>query len=121
MSNEIILQNLKRAVKKLEEVLALEKTEITRDSAIKRFEICFDLSWKSIKNYAKEQGVECYSPRECFKVAFQLKLISEEDGWLKLIEDRNLSFHLYSEEKSDQIYSSLNHHLNLFNKLLSSL
>lgn len=29
------------------------------DSAIKRFEICFDLAWKSIKYSAKKQGTEC--------------------------------------------------------------
>ena len=69
MSNKI-LEDFERAVKRLEEVLELKKTPVVRDSAIKRFELCFDLAWKSIKNYSKFQGIEYYSPRECFKAAF---------------------------------------------------
>lgn len=51
-----ILKDFKRAIVKVEEVLKLEKTEIVRDSSIKRFELCFDLAWKSIKIYAQIQG-----------------------------------------------------------------
>jgi nucleotidyltransferase substrate binding protein (TIGR01987 family) len=73
-----VLEDFRKAVKRLEKVLKFKKTEITRDSAIKRFELCFDLAWKSIKNFAKENGVECYSPRECLKAAFQLRLIEDD-------------------------------------------
>jgi len=41
MLNEI-LKDFQKAIERLEEVLILEKTEINRDSAIKRFELCFD-------------------------------------------------------------------------------
>ena len=122
MLNETpILEDFERAIKKLKEVLDLRKTEITRDSAIKRFEICFDLAWKSIKVYAKSQGVECYSPRDCFKTAFQLKLIDYEHDWLKMIESRNLTTHLYKEEYADKVYLDLQNYLELFKKLLSQL
>ena len=68
MSNKLpITDNFSKAINKLEDVLSLEKTEIIRDSAIKRFEICFDLAWKSIKLYARNEGIECNSPRKCFK------------------------------------------------------
>ncbi|MBU4481607.1 nucleotidyltransferase substrate binding protein [Patescibacteria group bacterium] len=72
---EVILKDFKKTIGRLEEVLRLRKTKIIRDSAIKRFELCFDLAWKSIKVYAKNQNVECVSPRDCIKTAFQLKLI----------------------------------------------
>jgi len=121
MSNNFTLKDFKRAVKKLEEVLNLKKTEIIRDSAIKRFELCFDLAWKTIKNYAKEQGVECYSPKECFKTAFQLKLINHEEKWLEIIDDRNLSTHLYSEKQAEEIYSKLSDYLKLFKELFKSI
>lgn len=111
------LEDFQKAIKKLEEVLGLKKTEITRDSAIKRFELCFDLAWTSIKAYAKNQGVECYSPRECFKTAFQLKLIDYQEGWLKMIDDRNLTTHLYNEKYAEEVYSRLGNYLELFKKL----
>ena len=54
-----ILEDFEKAVKRLEEVLELKKTEVVRDSAIKRFELCFDLAWKTIKEYARKYGMAC--------------------------------------------------------------
>ena len=116
-----VLEDFGKAVKRLEEVLELKKTGVVRDSAIKRFELCFDLAWKSIKNYSKIQGIECYSPRECFKVAFQLKLIEHEEKWLKMIDDRNLTTHLYKEEQAEKIYLKLSNYLEMFKNLFAKL
>jgi len=116
-----LFEDFKKAIVRLEEVLNLEENQINRDSAIKRFELCFDLAWKSIKEFAREQGVECYSPRACFKIAFQLKLIDYDEKWLKMLEDRNLSTHLYSQELADKVYSRLSGYLELFKKLSTNL
>jgi len=121
MLNSPIFKDFKKAVDNLKEVLDLKKTEIIRDSAIKRFELCFDLAWKCVKNYAKSQGIECYSPKECLKTAFQLKLIDYEEKWLQVIEDRNLTVHLYKKEQAEQVYSKLPEHLKLFQGLLNTL
>ena len=122
MSNKLfILEDFSKSIERLREILILKKNAINRDSAIKRFELCFDLSWKSIKIYAKIQGVECYSPRSCFKTAFQLKLFEYDKRWLKMIDDRNLSTHVYHEELADQVYESLPLHLSLFENLYSKL
>lgn len=69
MLNEII-KDFEKSINKLEEVLKFDKNEIIRDSAIKRFEICFDLAWKSIRNFAKKEGVECFSPRNVLNLLF---------------------------------------------------
>ncbi len=121
ISNNPTFEDFRKIIKRLEEVLVLEKDSINRDSAIKRFEICFDLAWKSIKLQAKKEGMECYSPRECLKIAFQLKLIDYDEKWLEMLEDRNLTTHIYKEEKADEVYSRLSGYLNLFQKLLSKL
>lgn len=119
-----ILKDFQKTIENLEEVLKLKKTEIIRDSAIKRFELCFDLAWKSVKNFARENGIECYSPRECFKVAFQLRLIEHDEKWLQMVKDRNLTTHLYKEKQAEKIYKKLPEYLemlkNLFGKLKSS-
>lgn len=112
-----IFKDFKKAILKLEEVLKLKKTEITRDSAIKRFEICFDLAWKSIKLRAKDEGIECYSPRSCFKTAFELKLIDYDKKWLEMINDRNLTTHLYKEQYANEVYSRIGKYADLFKKL----
>ena len=120
MSNKI-LKDFQKTIERLGEVLKIEETEITRDSAIKRFELCFDLAWKSVKNFARENGMECYSPKECFKVAFQLKLIGHDEEWLEMIKDRNLTTHLYKEEQAEKIYQKLLEYLEMFKNLLEEL
>jgi len=116
-----IFEDYGKAVKRLEEVLKVKKTDISRDSAIKRFELCFDLAWKSIKVYARHKGIECYSPRDCFKSAFQLKLINHDRKWLKMIDDRSLIVHMYKEKYADEVYSRLSGYLGLFEKLYETL
>lgn len=118
-NNFSMLEDFENSIKNLEEVLILAKTDVIRDSAIKRFEICYDLAWKAIKEYSKKEGVECFSPRSCIKTAFQLKLIDYDEKWLKIIDDRNLSAHLYKEEYAEQVYSRLNDYLKLFKDLCS--
>ena len=116
MSNKI-LKDFQKTIERLGEVLKIEETEITRDSAIKRFELCFDLARKSVKNFARENGMECYSPKECFKVAFQLKLIEHDEKWLEMVKDRNLTTHLYKEEQAEKIYQKLLEYLEMFKNL----
>lgn len=114
-------QDFQKAIGKLDKVLKEKKTEITRDSAIKRFEICFDLAWKAIKIHAQKEGLECYSPRTCFKIAFQLKLIAYDELWLKMVDDRNSTAHLYGENLADIVYKNLPAYLLLFKKLALNL
>lgn len=118
---EAVLEDFKKSIDRLEEVLDLEKTDVIRDSAIKRFEMCFDLFWKAIKIYAKQKGIECNSPRDCIKTAFQLHIIKYEEKWIKVIKDRNLTVHIYKEQYADQVYSRLDKHLELFKNLYSQL
>jgi len=122
MSNEnFALEDLGAMIKKLKEVLDLKKNEINRDSAIKRFELCFDLAWKSIKISAKNKGIECYSPVDCFKSAFQLKIIEHDSEWLDMVRDRNSTVHIYKEEYANEVYLRLPAYLKLYETLLENL
>jgi len=125
MSNTSInispLEDLRRAVVRLEDVLKLEKTDVVRDSAIKRFELCFDLAWKCIKAFARREGLECHSPRGCLKTALQLGLIDNNADWLKMLDDRNLSVHAYREKYANDIYGRLIGYIKLLSDLASKL
>ncbi len=122
MSTELpILQDFKRTIFRLEEALNLEKTDIVRDSAIKRFELCFDLAWKNIQIYARKEGIESLSPRNCFKTAFQLNLIEYDESWLEMLEDRNLTVHMYKEKYAEEVFARLPKYLLLFKGLAKSL
>lgn len=119
---ELLIKDFIKALKRLEEVLNEEKTDIVRDSAIKRFEIVFDLSWKTIKAFLeKYHNITCASPRNCFKEAFRLGLIEYNDYWLTLIDNRNYTAHSYNEILADKIYNNLPQSLDFFQKIIKSL
>jgi nucleotidyltransferase substrate binding protein (TIGR01987 family) len=122
MSTDIpLLTDFEKAVARLKEVLDLKKTDVIRDSAIKRFELCFDLAWKCIQAYARREGLDCQSPRACLKTAFQLGLIDYEDDWLKMLDDRNLSVHTYKEKYAEEIFSRIKHYSEMFERLLTKI
>ena len=121
--NEAVVKQFKEAAIRLKEALSAPKNEIVRDSAIKRFEMCFDLAWKSVKDYVREEGVECHNPKTCFEAGFQSGLIeiANEEQWSKMVGSRNLTVHTYNEELADEVYSLLSEYLVLFEKLVPKL
>ena len=72
-----------------------------RDALIQRFEYCYDLSWKYLKEYLQVQhGVELRSPKPVFQECFKLALVNDQEaiGLLEIVDARNLSSHMYHEE-----------------------
>jgi nucleotidyltransferase substrate binding protein (TIGR01987 family) len=116
-----IFGSFSQSVDRLAEILQEPKTVANRDSAIKRFELTFELAWKSAKTYLANKGLVCRSPRDCLAEAFRLGLIADDPLWLKMIDDRNLSVHTYNEKLADEIYGRLKEYLLLFGKLSESL
>lgn len=88
--------------------------------SLKRFEFTYEKSWKCIKRYLDYIGIECHSPRGCFKEAFSQKVITDETIWIDLIEQRNLSGHVYDEEEIKGILGKIDDYKNAFEKLLHS-
>ncbi len=107
-----------RAVNRLADALAQPKNEYIRDSAIQRFEFTFELAWKLLKRYLSLQGLEARSPRESIRGAFEVGLLPEDEGWLAMIELRNLTSHTYDEEVAERIYGELLGILKRFQSLL---
>jgi nucleotidyltransferase substrate binding protein (TIGR01987 family) len=119
---QALSQQFERAVLRLDEVLRLEKDEFMRDSAIKRFEMTFDLSWKAVKAYLEEfKGVPCASPKGCFREAYRQGLLDYDEFWLELTDLRNQAVHIYQEELAEQIYDKLPKALTYFQQLSSRL
>jgi nucleotidyltransferase substrate binding protein (TIGR01987 family) len=118
---EAVFISFSKSVGRLADVLKEPKSVVIRDSAIKRFELTFELAWKSVKVYLGKQGVVCQSPRECLMAIFRLGLIPDSPLWLRMIEDRNLSVHTYNEKLAEDLYSRLGEYLLLFEKLMSSM
>lgn len=106
MSSDVLL-NFERALVRLNEALVAEKTALNRDASIQRFEFCYELMWKSLKHQLKDLGLVCSSPKSCFKEAFSQGWIQNEELWLDMLSDRNLTTHTYDEELALKVYSRL--------------
>ena len=101
-----ILIDLKSALARLAEALSLDKTMINRDATIQRFEFTFELSWKLMKSLNYYYGQDCYSPRECLRLAAQNSLIENLDEWFAYLKARNTASHVYDEQEADAVYES---------------
>ncbi|MEK7173630.1 MAG: HI0074 family nucleotidyltransferase substrate-binding subunit [Patescibacteria group bacterium] len=111
-----------KAVIRLEEVLALQKSDVVRDSAIKRFEITFELAWKTVKAFLEEtHNATCVSPRTCFQESFRVGLIEYDEQWLRLLDDRNYTAHIYKEILAEKVYADLPNALQAFKILHDAL
>jgi nucleotidyltransferase substrate binding protein (TIGR01987 family) len=94
------LNNLKAATEK-----AVDDLDI--DGTIKRFELCYELSWKIIKLYLEDLGIICKNPRDCFKQAKINNLIEDEVIWMEMIDTRNQLVHEYSSDFSREIFEKI--------------
>lgn len=101
------LTKFERALDRLKEAIGEADTELEIDGAIQRFEFTYELFWKVLKVFLEEEGIVCRSPRACFKEAFALKLIENEEDALRMLEDRNETVHLYDEAKSREVYDRI--------------
>ena len=101
------LHNFERALERLKEAVEIAQDELDKDGVIQRFEFTVELLWKTLKAILEYKGMECYSPRNCIKEAFKTSIISDDDIVLDMIEDRNLSSHIYDEKTSDEIFERI--------------
>lgn len=70
------------------------------------FEICFEQSWKAMKEIMTMNGVaesQTGSPRQILKSAYQIGMIKDEDIWLAALVSRNNVTHAYNQEIAKDI------------------
>lgn len=104
--SDIQLDELKRAIRRLREALDLPKSDIIRDSVIQRFEFTVELSWKALQRYLKASGIsESLTPKNTFREAAKLGLVSDPEAWIRFIDARNLSSHTYKESLAEEVYA----------------
>ncbi|MDR1726626.1 MAG: nucleotidyltransferase substrate binding protein [Acidobacteriota bacterium] len=87
----------------------LESTPaIIREGFIQRFEVAFDLAWKTTKDYLLYLGHDVQpSPRTVIKEAFAAKVIEDGQAFVDMLEARNQMSHRYDEATFDTIFSQI--------------
>lgn len=111
------------AVARLREALAdYRKTPLDsiRDGTIQRFEFCTELAWKTMREYLLDQGYsEINSPKAVIRQAYAFGMIKDEQAWLALQTDRNMTSHVYDEETAKEIFERIeNTYLKLFDDVV---
>ena len=119
------LKKFSRALGRLEEAVATPPSPLQSDAVIQRFEFTFELCWKTLRIHLSEnEGIEVSSPKGTLKEAFRQGLIeqAEEQPFVQMLEDRNLSTHVYDEHETIEIFKRVSsRHLPLLKTLLSRL
>ena len=113
-------QDLEKTLRILKEVLDEPPTVFMRDSAIKRFELTFEVLWKFLKEYlAVKEGIHIASPKAVFRELTSLGYLSESDTekFLLMTDRRNESVHVYKEDISKKIYEDLKGYMTLMDML----
>jgi nucleotidyltransferase substrate binding protein (TIGR01987 family) len=106
-----------------------ELNELERQGMIKSFEYTYELAWNTIKDFYESQGEQTLQgSRDAIQLAFKRTLISNGEGWMEMLKDRNRTSHVYNEEIANEISENIlnKYYLlfldlqNKFNQIISS-
>ena len=94
---EKALESLKKACE------APIKEERDMAGIIKNFEFVYELSWKSLKRKLEDEGQQTSTPKDVIRTAFKYNYIVDEELWLQLIKDRNMTVHTYDQNLATKL------------------
>ncbi|PIX03107.1 nucleotidyltransferase [bacterium (Candidatus Gribaldobacteria) CG_4_8_14_3_um_filter_42_11] len=118
---ENLILDLTKANKALKQATRLSSTRINKDASIQRFEFTFELCWKTMQEYIRDQGFDCKSPKSCVRKAASLDLLKNPESWLEFLQARNLIAHTYNEDLADSVYKKAVEFPKEVDKLLKEL
>lgn len=118
----VALTRAEQALSRLEEVLTIaDMTDIVRDASIQRFEFTFECVWKAAQRVlAAVDGMSAASPKGVIRACRDVGLLSDEDTQyaLEMVEDRNLTSHVYDESAAEDLAGRLPQHAAFLRKWL---
>ena len=98
---EVARKQYNQALDRLHEVIALDENAIIRDSLIQRFEFTYELAWKSMFYWMRDQGEKVPEMQKpIIAAAFRCELIADPELWEKIKEQRDETSHTYNEDKA---------------------
>ena len=120
---QIKFEKFKKALSSLEAIYLIpaKKDRANIDATIKRFEFTFELAWKFLKDYFLERDLQLNYPKEIIKEAFAVNLIDNENVWIQMLTDRNMTSHTYDEKLADEIYDRIKNYVPELNKLMQNV
>lgn len=94
-------ENFFKALQNLKEIEGKKPPYDTIATAgmVSLFEICFEQAWKAMKEQLELSGYgeQSGSPKSVIKLAYQARMVKDEELWLAALQARNNVAHSYSE------------------------
>lgn len=98
---ELMREQYNRALDRLHEVIGLDETDIIRDSLIQRFEFTYELAWKSMFFWMRDQGEQVPEMQKpIIQAAFRCELINAPELWEDIKKQRDETSHTYNESRA---------------------
>lgn len=110
------LDSLENALKQ-----PIQPDRIAIDATIQRFKYTIELYWKLLKRILESKGKEVRYPKDVLREAFAGHLIEDESAWLHMLEDRNMTSHVYDEKIADKIYDHIKQYFPILQTTFASL
>lgn len=106
--NTISLQTFEETLKTLEESLnPPPANDRERDGSIQRFEYTFEAAWRVTQKFLSRDGIEAATPRDILRAAGKAGWIDDVEAWLRFLDIRNRTTHVYSKEQVEVFFRSI--------------
>jgi len=100
-------QNFEKAYvvfqRRIKEYRTDTKNEAYQMALIQAFEVCIELTWKTLKDYLENEGTVVNSPKAVIRQAFQFNIVDDGEEWMEALAKRNLTTHTYNEASFNEV------------------
>ena len=85
-------------------------SELEQQGVIQNFEICYELAWKVMQDYLKNQGgYDGSGSKDALRLTINRELINDGQIWMDMIEERNKTSHTYSSKILGNLMNKIQH------------
>ena len=98
--------------------------QLEKEGMIRRFRVCMELAWETIKDYLEWQNVvfDQITPSAVIKEGVATKLINDGECWMKALDARNKVSHTYDFKKFEVVLQKMcEKYLQCFGQLYEKL
>lgn len=119
--------NFKKALAQLNEAQELSQqralSRLENQGLIQAFEFTFELAWNTLRDFLAAKGVQgLFGSKDTAREAFKLQLITDDEGWTMMLNDRNRSTHTYNQVTAEEIVGNVHsRYVGLFRHLSAKL
>ena len=106
------LSNFRRAFASLAAAVGLARarslSDLEKQGLIQAFEFTHELAWNVMRDYFVYQGNTAITgSRDAVREAFSKGLVDDGEGWMQMINSRNLTSHTYNQAVADEIVARI--------------